>query len=231
MSRKSKISKEKKLEAVINILKCEESISAVSRRLGMDESSVKHWIIHYQAEGPEGLETKPTNRHYPPELKLKAVQAYLNGHDSELKICEKFHIRSKSQLQKWLKVYNNHECFKNHNSGGESIMSNARKTTIEERIEISKACLESDLNYGEVAKKYNVSYSQVYNWTKKYKELGKPGLEDRRGRRTKDQEPRTPEEEYAVKLANLEHENYLLKVENALLKKVKELERGNANTK
>ena len=51
-------------------------------------------------------------------------------------------------------------------------------------------------------------------------------LEDRRGQRTAAQEPRTPEEELRVHMAQLERENYLLKLERDLLKKVKELERG-----
>ncbi len=110
-------------------------------------------------------------------------------------------------------------------------MSKARKTTIEERIEISKACLDSGLNYGKTAGEYNVSYRQVYDWTKKYQEMGDAGLEDRRGKRKKDQKPRTPEEEYTVKLAKLEHEHYLLKAENALLKKMKELREAEENKK
>lgn len=38
--------------------------------------------------------------------------------------------------------------------------------------------------------------------------------------------PRTPEDELRVRNAQLEREIYLLKMENDLLKKVKELERG-----
>jgi hypothetical protein len=36
------------------------------------------------------------------------------------------------------------------------------------------------------------------------------------------------EEELRIKLAQLEHENYMLRVERDLLKKLDELERGNA---
>ena len=45
-------------------------------------------------------------------------------------------------------------------------------------------------------------------------------------KRTAQQTPRTPEEELRVRNAQLEREIYLLKMENDLLKKVKELERG-----
>ena len=53
------------------------------------------------------------------------------------------------------------------------------------------------------------------------------GLEDRRGKRLANQIPRTPEEALRIENARLERENYLLKMELDLLKKVKELERGN----
>lgn len=107
-------------------------------------------------------------------------------------------------------------------------MKKARKTTYEERIRITKECIESGNNYGAIALKYNVSYQQVRTWSKNYYELGEAGLEDRRGKRTAAQTPRTVEEELRIKLAQLEHENYMLRVERDLLKKLDELERGNA---
>ena len=47
-----------------------------------------------------------------------------------------------------------------------------------------------------------------------------------RGKRLAKQIPRTPEEALRIENARLERENYLLKMELDLLKKVKELERG-----
>ena len=89
-----------------------------------------------------------------------------------------------------------------------------------------KECIENGNNYGEIAIKYQVSYQQVYTWVKKYKELGEAGLEDRRGHRTAQQEPRTEEEKSRVRVAQLEHELYMTKMERDLLKKLSELERG-----
>jgi len=105
-------------------------------------------------------------------------------------------------------------------------MTTSRKTTQEERIQIVKECLENGSNYGDTAIKYNISYQQVYTWVKRYAELGEAGLEDRRGKRTVEQEPRSEVEELKVKLARLEHELYMTKMERDLLKKVEELERG-----
>ncbi len=107
-------------------------------------------------------------------------------------------------------------------------MKTGRKTTQEERIIIAKECLENDCNYEEIARKHSVSYQQVYTWVKKFKELGEGGLEDRRGKRTEAQEPRTAEEEMKIRIAQLEHELYMTKLERDLLKKLDELERRNA---
>ena len=107
-------------------------------------------------------------------------------------------------------------------------MTKARKTTQQERIQIAKECLEAGGNYGEIAFKYDVSYQQVYTWVKKFAELSEAGLEDRRGKRTADQEPRTEVEELKIQLAKLKHENYMLQMERDLLKKVEDLERRDA---
>jgi len=104
-------------------------------------------------------------------------------------------------------------------------MTKARKTTFEERVAIARECIASGRNYGDLAVKYNVSYQQVYTWTNKYAEQGEAGLEDRRGQRTAQQQPRTPEEEMKIRIAQLEHENYMLKMERDLLKKLDEIER------
>ncbi|WP_426350384.1 transposase [Alloiococcus sp. CFN-8] len=105
-------------------------------------------------------------------------------------------------------------------------MTSSRKTTQEERIQIVKECLENGSNYGDTAIKYNVSYQQVYTWVKLYSELGYDGLEDRRGKRTVEQKPRSEVEDLKIKLAKLEHELYMTKIERDLLKKVEELEKG-----
>ena len=84
-------------------------------------------------------------------------------------------------------------------------MKQGRETTQEERIEIVKDCLASGKNYGEMAIKYKVSYQQVRTWTLRYEELGEAGLEDRRGKRKKDQTPRTELEAVQIEIEQLKH--------------------------
>ena len=105
-------------------------------------------------------------------------------------------------------------------------MSKVRNTTQEERVQIAKESLASGKNYGEIAQKYNVSYQQVRTWTLRYMELGESGLEDRRGKRKKDQVPRTELEKAKIEIEKLKHQLYMAEMERDLLKKLKELERG-----
>ena len=51
-----------------------------------------------------------------------------------------------------------------------------RKTTIDERKEIVNYCIEHNRNYKETASLYDVSYSQVYSWVKKYDSDGEEGF-------------------------------------------------------
>ena len=195
-----------------------------ARQVGVSNATVQSWIAKYEFQGELGFLAKGNNRVYSNELKQAAVSDYLKGGESQQTIAAKYGLRSKTQLQKWIKMYNDGIDFLNKMSGG-SRMKTSRKTTKEERIQIVKECLENDCNYGEVAIKHNVSYQQVYGWVKRFKELGEAGLEDRRGRRKVNQEPRSEVEELKIKMAQLEHELYMTKMERDLLKKVRELER------
>ena len=107
-------------------------------------------------------------------------------------------------------------------------MNQGRETTQEERIQIAKECIASGKNYGEMAIKAQVSYQQVRNWTRRFEELGEAGLEDRRGRRKKDQTPRTELEQAQIEIEQLKHKLYLAEMERDLLKKLDEVERRDA---
>jgi len=110
-------------------------------------------------------------------------------------------------------------------------MKQGRETTLEERIQIVQNCIVSGKNYGEMALKYQVSYQQVRSWTLRYEELGDAGLEDRRGRRKKDQTPRTELEQAQIEIEQLKHKLYLAEMERDLLKKLEEIERRDASQK
>ena len=206
------------------------SQSEIARRLGVNKATVNGWVQRYKASGASAFQVQANNAVYAEELKLKAVKEYLSGACSLREIAAKYGLRSNRQLQDWIKQYNSGKDFGRKMSGG-SHMKQGRETTQEERVAIAKDCLENGCNYGETAIKYNVSYQQVYIWVKKFKELGATGLEDRRGKRVPAQTARTPEEEMRIRIAQLEHENYMLRMERDLLKKLDELERRDAYRK
>ena len=110
-------------------------------------------------------------------------------------------------------------------------MKQGRETTQAERIEIAKACIALGKNYGEIALKYQVSYQQARSWTLRFEKEGESGLEDRRGKRKKDQSPRNELEEAQIRIRQLEHELYLAQMERDLLKKLDEVERRYASRK
>jgi transposase-like protein len=227
MSRKSKIDPALKVELVERYLEGEISAKEAGRLAGLAGNSADtfhKWVNIYRNEGPAGLLEQSHNRHYSEETKLQAVYDYLDGKGSQMVIAARYGLRSKRQLQMWLKEYNTHGEIKSRTSGGGSYMRKARQTTPEERLEIVQDCLANNKNYGAAALKYNCSYQQVRNWVLRYEKMGSAGLEDRRGRRTGTQPARTPEEELRDKIAELERKNRDLQMENDLLKKVRELE-------
>lgn len=230
MSGKNKLNAEEKVQIAQDCIEGRISQAEAARRVGVDESSIRAWIAKYKSEGSYGLWQTEKNRVYSEELKLQAVMEYLGGKGSLREICKKYRIRTKTQLRAWIKVYNSGRDFKHKMSGG-SRMKSTRKTTQEERVQIAKECIENGDNYGEIAIKYQVSYQNVYSWVKKYKELGEAGLEDRRGQRTAQQEPRTEEERLRIENAQLKHELYLARMERDLLKKLEEIERREAYRK
>ena len=106
-------------------------------------------------------------------------------------------------------------------------MTKGRETTYEERIALVRECIENGYNYTDIAEKHKVGYQQIYTWVQKYKKNGEEGLKDRRGRNKKNHKPQTEEERLKLEVATLKRQLYLAQMENDVLKKLQELERGN----
>lgn len=232
MPHKEKLKVQEKIDLIRRCQTGELGKTEASRIAGVDLKTIYHWLARYEAEGESGFMAYSRNRVYTPEAKLNAVRDYLSGKGSQLEICKKYKIRNTHCLQGWIKVYNAHGDFSSRKySGGGSYMKQGRTTTQEERVQIAKECIASGKNYGEIAQKYQVSYQQVRTWTLRFEELGEAGLEDRRGRRKKDQTPRTELEEAQIEIEQLKHKLYLAEMENTLLKKLNEIEGGSASPK
>ena len=227
MPQKQKITVEEKVKIVRDYLEKRISASEAARKGGVDFNTVKTWISIYENEGVSGF-TYGKDKVYSAELKETAVIEYLRGGSSQQEIAKKYGIRGTCSLRRWLKVYNAHGGLNSVKRSGGSYMKQGRETTQEERIEIVKDCLASGKNYGETAIKHKVSYQQVRSWTLRFEELGEAGLEDRRGKRKKDQTPRTELEAAQIEIEQLKHKLYLAEMENHLLKKLDEIVRRDA---
>jgi transposase-like protein len=230
MRHRRKISPEKVLEAVKKYFNDEGSKATIADEYGISISFFRSCIARYREQGELAFIEILRNKVYSEETRKHAIEAYLNGEGSFIDIAAKYGLRSKTTLQKWVKVYNSGKGFR-HNMSGGSRMKEARSATEEERIQIAKDCISNGGNYGETALKYKVSYQQVYQWTKKFKEMGAAGLEDRRGKRKKDQTPRTELEKAQIEIERLKHELYMTQMERDLLKKLDEIERREAYRK
>ncbi len=223
MSKRKKIKAEEKVRTAKGCIQGKIGTREAAEQLGVHLSVVDDWVRLYQTEGIESFLPREGNRRYEPTLKEAAVKDYLSGRGSIREICKIYKIRSTCQLRSWIKVYNGHKDFKRQTGG--SRMTKGRETTQAERIAVAKACIANGKNYGEVAIIYNVSYQQARSWTLKYIEGGETALEDRRGQRKKDQQPRTELEQAQIEIEQLKHKLKMLEMENHLLKKLEEIER------
>ena len=83
----------------------------------------------------------------------------------------------------------------------------------------------------KIALKHSVSYQQARTWTLRFEEIGEAGLEDRRGKRKRNQVPRTELEAAQIEIEQLKHKLYLAEMERDLLKKLDEVVRRDAYRK
>ena len=229
MSQNKKLEAEEKVKIIQAQLRGEYSIKEAFQRAGVSRTTFRGWEAIYEAEGIEGF-TRQGKRAYGAAEKRAAVEEYLKGGSSIQGICKKYRISDSHVFRRWLKVYNAHGDFNSAKySGGGSCMKRGRDTTEEERLEIVKDCLASGKNYGEMALKRQVSYQQVRTWTLRFEEMGEAGLEARRGKRKKDQTPRTELEAAQIEIERLKHKLYMAEMERDLLKKLDEIERRDAS--
>lgn len=182
------------------------------------------WKYKYETYGIDGLKESRTWKKYSKELKEQVVLEYLSGKYSQGELVKKYELTDKTLLKKWINNYNSHREEIAKLKGMRKSMTNARNTSLKERIEIVQYCINHNNNYKHAAETYQVSYQQVYHWVKKYEFGRENALRDGRGKKKIEMEM-TPEEKMKREMKKLEAENERLRAENAFLKKLEELER------
>ena len=197
--RKRNISPERLIEAIKEYIDGKGSFDTIAEKYCIAYETIRNAYERYKENGISTFIETKHNAAYAEELKEKAVMEYLQGEGSQTAIAAKYGLRSKSQLQQWIKAYNSGRGFRHRMSGG-SRMKEVRPTTVEERIQIAKDCIANGGNYGETALKYNVSYQQVYQWVKKFKEKGDAALKIAAESDSKTRRPELEKKNWRLKL-------------------------------
>lgn len=221
---KSPHTTEWKIELIKKYLSGEGSYESIARAHGIGKRTLIDWVRRYQEHGALAFYRTAGNAHYSKEFKTMCVEAVFKGEGTVDDIVAKNNISSRSVLNRWITLYNANMELKDYEPKREVYMAEARrKTTLEERKEIVEYCIAHGNDYKGTASQFEVSYSQVYSWVKKYRQSGEEGLEDKRGHHKSDNE--------VDELERLRRENQRLKRQLAerdmlceLLKKVKEFE-------
>ena len=218
---------EQKIRASKSYLSGAKGASELAIELGMEKSrgrEIRRWAVAYQANGINAFRQDLRFQGYSRDLKLLAVESYLNGEGSLDDICNRYKILSRKTLRSWIRKYNNGEEFPDTNPDPEVEMARRKKTTQQERQKIVDYCLRHGRNYQATAAKFEVSYGQVYSWVKKFDSKGHAGLSDNRGHRKPeediDETERLRRENKRLERALREKEMVI-----ALLKKKRDIER------
>lgn len=221
-----KYTPKEKIEIVEGYINGQYSLNTKAHELGYKRAPgcFFRWLNVYQEHGPTGLFPSQGNSIYTKDFKIMVVEEYIIGAGSASELAAKYKISNADILLRWVEMYNTNRELKDYCPKREVYMAESRrKTTIEERKKIVKYCVANNRDYKGTASTYDVSYSQVYSWVKKYDANGEEGLLDKRGHHKTDDE--------VDELERLRRENLRLKrklqeseMANQLLKKVREFE-------
>lgn len=224
MGRKSSFTIEEKLDAIHDYVNGKKSAAMTAQEIGCDEWTIKAWVRRYHLYGESAFIDRPRNNSYSKEFKQMVVEEYMAGLGSSEDLALKYNIPSGRTVRSWISLYNSHGEQKDYRPKGEVYMAKARKTTLQERIDIVNHCLANDKQYKLTAEKFQISYTQAYQWVNKFIEQGEEGLLDKRGKR-KQEETLSEIEKLQRENRRLKHQLEMKEREYILLKKVDEIER------
>ena len=202
MGRKSKYSADFKL---MIIHEAETSgITKTSRKYSLSDHTIRTWKLIYKYQGIHGSEPTHSNNTYSKEYKTSLVEEYQKSDEKLEEFAIRHGLRGRTQLSQWIMGYNE-SILEDHRSGKRDSGMKGRKTTFDERLEIIEQLIRHDVDYKWAAEHYNVSYSQVYGWYRKYTGSGNnpESLRDCSGKAK-------PESEF-TEMDRLKRENKLLK--------------------
>ena len=102
---------------------------------------------------------------YTKEVKLKSSKDYLSGEVSATNIARSLGMGKNGGdiVRDWARQY--------EMNGDKIYMTKGRITTLDERIEIVKWCLDHDRSIKDTAGHFGCSYAQIRSWVIKYEDF------------------------------------------------------------
>ncbi len=192
-----------KLSAIREYIGGKGSLNKVAEKYCVCRSTLQKWLLNYELFGEAGLQHRIQNQHYPEALKRQAVEAYLSKQLSIEAVCKKYQLRSRSQPEGWIVLYNGQKRLRSPR--GSEKGTRMTRTSYEKQYERRKAaveyCIEHGKDYKVTAARFGCTYQQIYGWVRTY-HAG--GLERLRGTRKKPQKELTEVKEENKRLKERE---------------------------
>jgi len=160
------------------------------------------------------------------EYKLKVVNEYLNGNETYESLAEKYQLSTPTNVVTWVRLYKQF---------GKEGLKEAEKQSVfpvQFKLDVIRYKERTGLSYQKTADAFGIRFgTTVSGWYKTVQRDGVEALKETRGRppmaeierRKKEKEKlkkRKNKEFDAKRLAELERENELLRLENSYLKKL-----------
>ena len=101
----SKYNLETKLQIVADYIAGEGGYKRLAKKYQVDRSNIKRWVHNYQDFGLEGLQPKPSKRHFSVETKLHAIELYLETDLSYREVGVELDINNPSLIANWFRTF------------------------------------------------------------------------------------------------------------------------------
>lgn len=124
------------------------------------------------------------HRSYPQAYKEQLVEEYYGEQLSINELAAKHQIAS-AVIAGWIEMWDNGEKLGDYHPNPGVYAMAIRKTTAEERLAIVQWVMDHGFNYTAAATRFDLKYATIYQWTRRYQQEGKEGLQRKRGRKPK----------------------------------------------
>lgn len=168
------ISSDMKIHAVKQYYAGSGSLNEIAAKFGVHRSTLQKWLLNYELFGEKGLCHRAGNHHYPAIVKQQAAESYLSGQMSIEAVCKKYQLRSRSQLEQWVMMYNGQKGFRS--PGGRRGVQ-LTMASYEERKAAVEYCIAHKKNYKLTAEYSRFTYQQIYGWVQRYQKACLEGLD------------------------------------------------------